>query len=280
MRKIKVKDIRKTVEELCIKANTELRPDVLAALKAAWRVEKNKTAKNNLKAILQNAEVARTEKLAICQDTGMVVVYIEVGEDAKIVGGSLKAFVNRGIRNCYRKGRFRKSVVKDPLVRRNTKDNTPCLLTVRFVRGSKVRITVTPKGFGSENKSRIKMFNPTSSAEDIKRFVLQTVKEAGPDACPPFVVGVGIGGTFDKAADLAKEALFKPLDKRNPGPHLAKLEEDILVGINKLGIGPMGLGGKTTALGVNVLSYPTHIAGMPVAVNISCHATRGATKII
>jgi len=274
MRKINVKVIQKTVEELCLKANTELRPDVLSLLKKAYRLEKRRSSKKNLMAILDNARIARRQKLAICQDTGMVVVHIELGQEVRIAGGNLEAAVNKGVSSCYKKGYFRKSVVKDPLSRGNTGNNTPCVLYVKVVRGSRIRITVTPKGFGSENKSRIKMFNSTSAFEDIKEFVIDVVKEAGPDACPPLVVGIGMGGTFDKAALLAKEALRAPVTKNT------RLEKEILVGINKLGIGPMGLGGKTTALGVNILSYPTHIAGMPVAVNISCHATRGASKIV
>lgn len=280
MRKINIKNIQKTVKELCVKANIDLRPDILAALKAGFRLEKNKEARKNLKAILENAKAAKAGQIAICQDTGMVLVRIEIGADVRIIGGSLEKAANGGVRDAYKKHCFRKSIVKDPLVRVNTKDNTPCVLYVRLTKGDKVRVTVSPKGFGSENKSRIKMFRPTSSVDDIKKFIIETVKEAGPEACPPFVIGVGIGGTFDKAAILAKEAILIPINRKNPVPHLAKLEKEILKDINRLKIGPMGLGGGTTALGVNILSYPTHIAGMPVAINISCHATRGATKII
>lgn len=280
MRKINVKDIQKTVEELCLKANIELRPDILAALRNAFRLEKNRSAKDNLKAILDNAKIAKSERIPICQDTGVVVVYMEIGDEVRITGGNLQRSVDRGVGECYKKGCFRKSVVGDPLTRRNTGDNTPCVLYIKPVRGSRVRIAVTPKGFGSENKSRVKMFGPTVSVDSIKRFVIETVKDAGPGACPPFVVGVGIGGTFDRVSGLAKEALFVPVDKKNPKAHLARLEKETLSAINKLGIGPMGLGGKTTALGVKILTYPTHIAGMPVAVNISCHATRGAEKVI
>jgi len=272
--------IQKTIEELCLNANIELRADILAALKNAFRSERNKAAKDNLKAILDNAQVARDERIPICQDTGMVVVYLEIGEKVRLLGGDLASSIDKGVAECYRKGRFRKSVVGDPLIRRNTGTNTPCVRYIRFVKGDRLKIIITPKGFGSENKSRIKMFTPTASQEKIKDFVVETVKEAGPGACPPFAVGVGIGGTFDKASALAKEALFRPVNKKNPKPHLARLEDRILAGINRLGIGPMGLGGRTTALGVNVLTYPTHIAGMPVAVNLSCHATRGATKVI
>jgi len=274
MRKINAGQIQEVVEKLCLKANTELRPDVMSLLKKAYRLEKRKDSKKNLMAILDNAKIAKDERIAICQDTGMVVVHIELGQEVRIASGNLEASVNRGVSSCYRKGYFRKSIVKDPLSRRNTGNNTPCVLYVKVVKGSRIRITVTPKGFGSENKSRMKMFNPTSAFDDIKEFIIDTVKEAGPDACPPLVVGIGMGGTFDKAAGLAKEALSSPITKNT------RLEKEILVNINKLGIGPMGLGGKTTALGVNILSYPTHIAGMPVAVNISCHATRGATKVI
>lgn len=280
MRNIRLNHIQKTIEELCLKANIELRADVLAALKSAFKSERDRAAKDNLKAILDNAKAARDERIPICQDTGMVVVYLEIGEKIRLLGGDLASSIDQGVAECYRKGCFRKSVVGDPLVRRNTKTNTPCVLYTRFVKGDRLKIVVTPKGFGSENKSKIKMFTPTVSPDSIKDFVVETVKEAGPGACPPFVVGVGIGGTFDKVSALAREALFRPINKRNPKPHLAGLEDRILAGINRLGMGPMGLGGKTTALRVNVLTYPTHIAGMPVAVNLSCHATRGATKVI
>jgi len=280
VRKIKVREIEKVVEGLCFKANTVLRPDVLAELNKAFKRERSPQAKENLKAIIDNARIAKQSRLAICQDTGLVVVYIEIGEKTRIAGGNLEAAVNGGVETCYKKGCFRKSVVKDPIKRRNTGTNTPCLIYTKFTPGSSVKITVMPKGFGSENKSRIKMFRPTASVSDIKDFVIDTARDAGPEACPPFVIGVGIGGTFDKAAVLAKEALFRPINRRNPERHLARLEKEILSEINNLNIGPMGLGGKTTALGVNASAYPTHIAGMPVAVNISCHATRGAVKTI
>jgi len=280
MRKLNVNEIRKTIERLCTKANTKLRPDVLGALKKAYRLEKSRTARDCLKAIIDNAHIASAEGIAICQDTGMVVVSMELGDKIKLTGGSLDEAVSRGIRDCYKKWYFRKSVVKDPLSRINTKDNTPCVLYVKITKGSKLNIRVTPKGFGSENKSSIKMFKPTTSLDKIKGFIIETVKDAGAGACPPFVVGVGIGGTFDKAALLAKEALSRPINKRNPKSHIMKLEKELLSTLNKSGIGPMGLGGRTTALGVNVLSYPTHIAGMPVAVNLSCHATRGAQAVL
>jgi len=280
MRKINVRNVQKAIEKLCLRANIELRPDILSALKKAFGAEKNKKAKMILKALVENAKIARKQKLAICQDTGMVVVYLDIGENAKIIGGSLKKAVNKGIKNSYRKGCFRKSVVKDPLSRINTKDNTPCVLYTRFTKGSRVSVTVSIRGFGSENRSRIEMFKPTATTNEVKDFILEAIKDTGPDACPPFIVGIGIGGTFEKAASLAKEATLRPIEKKNPIRPLAMLEKEILKDINKTKIGPMGLGGKTTALAVNISSYPTHIAGMPVAVSIGCHATRSAKCVI
>ena len=279
MRNINVNEIRKTVSRLCIQANTKLRPDILAALKKALRKEKNALARKILKELIENARIAARENLAICQDTGMVVVFLDMGEDVHIAGGGLYDAVNNGVKDGYAKGCLRKSVA-DPLTRKNTKTNAPSVIYTEITAGNKLKIRVIPKGFGSENKSRIKMFNPTAGIRDIKEFIADTVKKAGADACPPLVLGVGIGGTMDKAAELAKLACLCPVNKHNPKRHIRTLEIELLREINKLGIGPMGLGGKTTALGVNILEYPTHIAGLPVAVNISCHATRSASAII
>lgn len=280
MREIDVSKIKDAVRELCLEANFVLQRDVLEALKKAASGEKNPRAKGILKSIIENAKIAKSKRLAICQDTGMVTVFVEVGREVAIVGGDFKNAINEGVREAYKKGCLRKSVVEDPLVRNNTNTNTPCIIHTDFVEGDRVKITVSPKGFGSENKSQIRMFKPTDSIEDIKEFVLGAVKQAGPDACPPLVLGIGIGGTFDESAYLAKKALIRPIDTRNPKRHIAKLEKELLKEINALGIGPMGLGGNTTALGVNILEFPTHIAGLPVAVNVSCHATRSAEKVL
>lgn len=280
MREIAVSQIRDTVRELCLKANFELRKDVLKAVRSAYKKETDTRAKNILKDIIENARIARDKKIAICQDTGMVSVFLDIGIDVRITGGNMESAINDGVRRAYDKGSLRKSVVDDPLLRNNTGTNTPCVIFTDIVDGDKVKITVAPKGFGSENKSRIRMFNPTSSIEEIKKFIIGVVKDAGPDACPPLVLGIGIGGTFEKAAYLAKKAITDPIDKKNAKRHIAKLKKELEIEINALGIGPMGLGGKTTVFGVNILEYPTHIAGFPVAVNVSCHATRGASKVL
>lgn len=278
MRKIDVGRIRKIVSELCIKANTELRKDVLFALKKAARLEKNKRARRILDILIKNASIAKREGLAICQDTGMACVYLEIGQDVKIAGGNLQKAVNDGVRLGYKKGYFRDSVV-DPLSRKNTKTNAPAVIHTKIAGGDKIKITVVPKGFGCENKNQIKMFKPTAALAQIKEFVLDVVRHAGPDACPPFVVGVGIGGTSEKAAELSKEALLTNLYAKRSTLY-AKLESALLKEINKLNIGPAGLGGKTTALAVSVLTYPTHIAGLPVAVSIGCHAMRSAKRTV
>lgn len=277
MREINVSRIKRAVEELCLKANFELREDILKALKGALKKETSSRAKGMLRTIIENARLAKANSLAICQDTGMVFVHLDIGQDVKLAGGNLYKAVNDGVKEAYAKGCLRKSVVKDPLLRGNTKTNTPAIIAVDIVDGNKVRIDLAPKGFGSENKSRIKMFKPTASIDEVKDFIIDVVKEAGPDACPPFVLGVGMGGTFETAAGLAKKALLNRIDRKNPDKRLAGLEKELLREINSLGLGPMALGGKTTALGVNILSYATHIAGLPVAVNMSCHATRSAS---
>jgi fumarate hydratase subunit alpha len=280
MRKISVGKIKEAVRDLCLKANFELRKDVLRALKAALKKETGDRARGILRSIIENAHLAKSRKIAICQDTGMAVVHLEIGQNVAFTGGDLKKAINDGVRESYSKGHLRKSVVNCPILRENTLTNTPCVIFTDIVPGDRVKIGVSPKGFGSENKSRIKMFKPTASLGEIKDFIIDVVRDAGPDACPPLVLGIGMGGTFDVASHLSKKALFRPVDKRNPKRHIAKIEKELIRGINALGMGPMGLGGKTTVLGVNILDYPTHIAGLPVAVNISCHATRSAETIL
>ncbi|MDD4201901.1 MAG: fumarate hydratase [Candidatus Omnitrophica bacterium] len=280
MRKINVNDISNAIAKMCIEANIVIRNDIKRALKKAFHSEKNKRAKNILKILLENADIAEKDKLAICQDTGLCVVHIEVGQDVHLIGGTLKDAVNKGVEKGYTKGYFRSSVVNDPVSRKTKAKTYPAMLTTEIVAGSKVKITVFPKGFGSENKSRIYMLNPTDGEDKIIEAVVKTVKEAGPNACPPFVVGVGIGGTFDKAALIAKKAMFRDIIKPNKDKGIRSLEARLLKEINDLNIGPMGLGGKNTCLGVNVETYPTHIAGLPVAVNINCHATRSCTRLI
>ena len=280
MREMDVSKIKDAVRELFLKANFELRPDVLKAIKSALKKEKNGRAISILRSIIDNAAFARKKRLAICQDTGMAVVHIDIGQDVALTGGSLKKAVNEGVREAYAKGHLRKSVVDDPLLRNNTNTNTPCIIVTDIVDGDRVRIDVSPKGFGSENKSKIKMFRPTASVEEIKEFVVNVVKEAGPDACPPLFLGIGIGGTMETAALGAKKALFLPFDENNKKKHFRDLEKDLIKDVNSLGIGPMGLGGSTTVFGINIVENPTHIAGLPVAVNVSCHATRSASKIL
>jgi fumarate hydratase subunit alpha len=280
MRKIDVSRIRSAVSGLCEKANFELRADILRALKRALANETDRRARSILRDIIENAELARSKKLAICQDTGMVCVRLEIGQSVQLTGGSLRRAVDDGVREAYRRCRLRKSVVIDPFMRKNTGTNEPAILVTEIVAGDRVRVEVSPKGFGSENKSRIMMFRPTARIEEIKRFILETALNAGPDACPPLVLGVGIGGTFETAAQLAKKALLRPIGARHPERHVAKLEKELLKELNALGIGPMGLGGRTSVLGVNILTHPVHIAGLPVAVNVSCHATRSAARTI
>ncbi|WP_196000992.1 fumarate hydratase [Clostridium sp. 1001271B_151109_B4] len=274
MREIHISKIIDTVKELCIEANYYLSNDVKKAL---YNSKKNETwplAENILDQIILNSDIAKNENMPICQDTGMACIFVEVGQDVHIIGGLLDEAINEGVRRGYEEGFLRKSVVKDPINRINTKDNTPAVIYYNIVAGDKIKITVAPKGFGSENMSRIKMLKPSDGLQGVKDFVIETVRLAGPNPCPPIVIGVGIGGTFDKAAYLAKKALIRPLDKRNEDKFYSDLEEELLDTINKLGIGPQGFGGKTTALGLNIETYPTHIAGLPVAVNINCHATR------
>jgi fumarate hydratase subunit alpha len=280
MREISVSKIREAVTELCLKANFELRKDILKALRSALSKETAPRAKNLLKALIENAALAKKKRIAICQDTGLVSVYIELGSSVVLSGGDLTEAVNRGVEDAYKKGYLRKSVVVSPFIRKNTNTNTPAVIHVDIVEGDKIRIAVSPKGFGSENKSMIKMFRPTASWDEVKDFILNTVKTAGPDACPPLVLGIAIGGTFDHAAYIAKKALLRPIDEKNPRRYISVLEKEIFRSANALKIGPMGLGGKTTVLGVNIEESPTHIAGLPVAISVSCHATRSAEKVL
>lgn len=263
-----------------MEANTNLRSDILRALKKARKTETHKASKRILDILLENARIAKKEKRAICQDTGFVSVYIEMGRDARVAGGNLNDAVNKGVATAYRKGCLRKSVVKSPLLRTNTATNTPSIIYTEITKGNRLKITVVPKGVGSENKSALKMLNPTEGEKEIVSFVLEVVKEAGPDACPPYILGIGLGGMFDKAPFLAKRALTLPIDRPNPKKHLRKLENAILKKVNKLGIGPMGFNAKTTCLGVRILEYPTHIGALPVAVSVGCHVTRSASKTI
>jgi len=273
MREIEVKRIIEKVRDLCIEANTDLGEDVVAALDRAVAGEESPVGVEILKELKENARIAREEKVAMCQDTGFAVVFVEWGQDAHLVGGSLREAVFEGVRQGYRDGYLRKSICH-PFKRANTGDNTPAIIYTEVVPGEKVKITVAPKGGGSENMSRVTMLTPSDGMEGVKRFVVQRVKESGPNPCPPTIVGIGIGGTFEQAGLLAKKSLLRPLGSRNPDPELDRLEEEILTEINKLGIGPQGLGGRTTSLAVHILMMPCHIASLPLGVNIQCHAHR------
>ncbi|MCD8396739.1 MAG: fumarate hydratase [Lachnospiraceae bacterium] len=280
MREIPVSQLTETIERLCIEANEHLPEDVQCALRDCRACEDGELAKSVLDDIIENFEIADAQQVPICQDTGMACVFLEIGQDVHLTGGDLTEAVNEGVRRGYVNGYLRKSVVKDPVRRQNTGDNTPAMLYTEIVPGETVQITVGPKGFGSENMSMIRMFKPSAGLQGIKDFILEVVETAGPNPCPPMVVGVGIGGTFDKCALLAKKALMRPLDVRNPDPFYADLETELLEKINALGIGPQGFGGRTTAIGLNIETMPTHIAGMPCAVNISCHVTRHKTAVL
>ncbi len=280
MRKISVKKIESAVSALSMEANFVLRKDVLRALKKAYQAQKPGKAKRVLGILVENAEVAGRSKTAICQDTGMAEVFLAIGQKVIITGGDLSKAVNGGVRLGYKKGFLRKSVVSDPFLRKNTCDNSPAVIHTRIVPGDRLKITVMPKGFGSENKTSIRMFNPTHGAKEVSDFVVEAVRKAGADACPPYIIGVGIGGTLDKACILAKEALLRPVGRVSRKPHIATIERSLRKRINALRIGPMGFGGGATCLGVNIEDYPTHIAGLPVCVSISCHATRSASKTI
>lgn len=276
MKNIDAKVIEDTVARLCIEANLRLPPDVINAIESAEKAEPWDGAKRILSLLGDNVRIASEKTLPVCQDTGMACVFVELGQDVHI-DGDFEEAVNNGVRRGYGEGYLRKSVVCDPLRRVNTGDNTPALLTVKLTRGDKMRITVMPKGFGSENMSALKMLKPADGVDGVKNFVLETVEKAGANPCPPIIVGVGIGGSFDKAAYLAKHALLRPVNEPNPDEYYAALERELLDKINALGIGPQGFGGKTTALAVLIEAMPTHVAGLPVAVNISCHATRRAS---
>ena len=280
MREIDVKKITETVAKLCINANRHLPQDVRCAIKNCRECEDGEIAKKVLDNIIENFEIADSENVPICQDTGMACVFLEIGQDVHFTGGNLNDAVNEGVRKGYTEGYLRKSVVKDPVRRGNTGDNTPAMIYTEITDGDSVKITVAPKGFGSENMSAIRMFKPSAGLQGIKDFIIETVENAGPNPCPPMVVGVGIGGTFDKAALLAKKALLRPLDSHNDDEFYASLETEMLTKINELGIGPQGFGGRTTAIGLNIETLPTHIAGMPCAININCHVTRHETEVI
>ena len=279
MREIKAQQITEVVKRLCIEANCHLSQDLKDRIRDFYVRESWPQAKEILERIIENYQIADAENQPICQDTGMACVFLKVGQDVHIQGDLTEA-VNEGVRQGYGEGYLRKSVVRDPLDRVNTGDNTPAMLYTELVPGDRIEITVAPKGFGSENMSRIAMLRPSDGVEGVKAFVRKTVEEAGPNPCPPIVVDVGIGGTFDKAAYLAKKALLRPVDVRNEKPYYAALEQELLDSINALGIGPQGFGGLTTALAVNIEEYPTHIAGLPVAVNINCHVTRHQTEVL
>ena len=279
MRELAAQQLTDAVRRLCIEANCSLPGDVRQRIEDCRACESWAPARGILDKIIENYRIADEGQVPICQDTGMACVFLDIGQDVHISGDVQKA-VDEGVRLGYEEGFLRKSVVRDPLDRVNTGDNTPAMLYVNLVPGEQVTVTVAPKGFGSENMSRIKMLKPSDGLEGVKSFVLQAVEEAGPNPCPPIVVGVGIGGTFDKAAYLAKKALMRPLDVRNAKPFYRELEQELLEKINTLGVGPQGFGGKTTALGVNIETLPTHIAGLPVAVNINCHVTRHETEVL
>lgn len=280
MREIQVEKVTVAVKEMCISINYELSEDMANALNEAAEREESPLGRQVLEQLQENLVIAREDRIPICQDTGMAVVFLEVGQDVHFTGGDLEEAVHAGVRQGYEEGFLRKSVVGDPLLRVNTKDNTPAVIYTRIVPGEKVRITVTAKGFGSENMSRIFMLKPAQGVEGVKEAILETVREAGPNSCPPVVVGVGIGGTFEKAALMAKQALLRPVDEGARQEHIRELEEEMLERINGFGIGPAGLGGRITALAVHINTYATHIAGLPVAVNMCCHVDRHSTQEI
>ncbi len=280
MRRIDVSLITQKIAELFESVNYRLSDDVSNALRNASEKEESALGRRVLSSLCENMDVAENEQIPICQDTGMAVVFLEIGQEVELVGGYIEDAVNEGVRKAYEEGYLRKSVVNDPLERTNTKDNTPAIIHERIVKGDKVKITVAPKGFGSENMSKLYMLKPAQGVEGVKDAVLETVKAAGPNACPPFVIGVGIGGDFEKAALMAKHALTREIGSQNEKEEINSLEEELLSSINSLGIGPAGLGGSTTALAVFIETYPTHIAGLPVAVNMCCHVSRHRSAVI
>ena len=279
MRKIKSEQIVEQVKKLCIEASLYLGEDVLSCIKEKAKSEKSEVGKNILNILVENAEIAKEKNIPICQDTGMAVFFVEIGQEVLIEGDTLTDAINEGVRQGYEEGYLRKSLVS-PINRVNTKDNTPAVIHYDMVKGDKIKIEFAAKGFGSENMSKMKMLKPSDGLEGIKKFIIDTVSEAGPNPCPPMVIGVGIGGTVDKCAQIAKKALFRELGEFNKDENIAKLESELLTAINKLGIGPQGLGGTTTALGLNIETFPTHIAGLPVVVNINCHASRHKKVVI
>ena len=280
MREVSTDEITKNIKEMCIEANYILSDDVKNKIINSAAVENSEIGKKILSQLEENMEIAEREQIPICQDTGMAVVFIKIGQEVHITGGSLEDAINQGVREGYTEGYLRKSVVKDPLIRENTKDNTPAIIHYEIIPGDKGEITVAPKGFGSENMSRVCMLKPADGIEGVKNAVIETVKLAGPNACPPVVVGVGIGGTFEKCALLAKKALTRDINSESSIEYVAELENELLDEINNLNIGPGGLGGKITALGVNIETYPTHIAGLPVAINMCCHVNRHKKRIL
>lgn len=281
IRQIKAETVTQTVKQLFLDCNYFIGKDIMTALEKARENEKSKVGKSVLTQIIENDKLAANEEVPLCQDTGMAILFVEYGDKVVIADGSFEDAVNEGVRQAYKDGYLRKSVVNDPVFDRlNTKDNTPAIIHTRIVKGDKIKITAGGKGFGSENMSAIKMLTPSYGIEGVKKFILDTVRTAGPNPCPPIVVGVGIGGTFERCAQLAKKATFRAIDTHNEDERYAKLEDELLESINKIGFGPAGLGGTTTAIGVNIETSPTHIAGMPVAVNICCHAARHASAEI
>lgn len=280
MRTINVEDIIRNVKEMCIEANHYLSADMEQMLKQAADTERSPLGKQILCQLQDNLQIAAEDQIPICQDTGMAVVFVEIGQDVHVEGGLIDEAINEGVRQGYQEGFLRKSVVADPILRENTKDNTPAVIHYDIVKGENIQITVAPKGFGSENMSRVFMLKPAEGIEGVKDAILTAVRDAGPNACPPMVVGVGIGGTFEKCAILAKKALTRPIGVHSQIPYVCDMEKELLEKINKTGIGPGGLGGSTTALAVNINTYPTHIAGLPVAVNICCHVNRHCVRIL
>ncbi|MCC0636131.1 MULTISPECIES: fumarate hydratase [unclassified Clostridioides] len=279
MRKIKSEQIVEQVKKLCIEASLYLGDDVLSCIKEKAKTEKSEVGKNILNILVENAEIAKEKNIPICQDTGMAIFFVEIGQEVLVEGDTITDAINEGVRQGYEEGYLRKSVVS-PISRINTKDNTPAIIHYEMVKGDEIKIEFAAKGFGSENMSKMKMLKPSDGLEGIKKFIIDTVSEAGPNPCPPMVIGVGIGGTVDKCAQIAKKALFRELGEFNEDENIAKLESELLASINKLGIGPQGLGGTTTALGLNIETFPTHIAGLPVVVNINCHASRHKKVVI
>jgi fumarate hydratase subunit alpha len=279
MREVSTRKITKTVRQLCMEANTVLGDDVLAALRKGLEKEDSPVGKEIFNQLLENARIARQEGIPLCQDTGLVVVFVDMGQDVHIVGGDLNESIHEGVRQGYRDGHLRASSL-DPLIRKNFGDNTPAIIHIEIVPGESLKLAVAPKGFGSENMSRVTLFPPAAGIEGIKEYVLRRVEEAGPNPCPPGIVGIGIGGTLEKAAIIAKKSLLRPVGKRHPTPRIARLEEEFLEEINKLGIGPQGLGGTVTALDVHIETYPTHIGSLPVAINFQCHCARHKEAVI